>query len=108
LRGKVNRTLKRRMIETLIWSVVLYGSETWAMRKEDIKGLESFEMWTWRRVEKISWAEHKTNEEVLETNGEERTLIRTIKIRQKKWIGHTLREESLLTTAIEGKMLGKR
>ena len=57
------------MIETLIWSVVLYGSETWTMRKEDIKGLESFEMWTWRRVEKISWAEHKTNEEVLETTG---------------------------------------
>src|SRR6218665_2489131 len=35
LRGKVNRTLKIRMIKTLIWSVVLYGAETWTMRKED-------------------------------------------------------------------------
>src|SRR6218665_462230 len=46
LRGKVNRTLKIRMIKTLIWSVVLYGAETWIMRKEDIKRLEAFEMWT--------------------------------------------------------------
>ena len=39
--------------------------------------------------------------------GEERSLIRTIKTRQKKWIRHTLRGESLLKTVIEGKMLGK-
>src|SRR6218665_1601977 len=81
LRGKVNRTLKIRMIKTLIWSVVLYGAETWTMRKEDIKRLEAFEMWTWRRMEKVSWTEHKTNEEILETIGEERSLIRTIKTR---------------------------
>src|SRR6218665_3232280 len=59
-------------------------------------------------MEKVSWTEHKTNEEILETIGEERSLIRTIKTRQKKWIGHTLRGESLLKTVIERKMLGKR
>src|SRR6218665_3421568 len=95
LRGKVNRTLKIRIIKTLIWSMVLYGAETWTMRKEDIKRLEAFEMWTWRRMEKVSWTEHKTNEELLEMIGEERSLIRTIKTRQKQWIGHTLRGESL-------------
>src|SRR6218665_619794 len=58
------------------------------------------------KLEKVSWTEHKTNEEILETIGEERSLIRTIKTRQKKWIGHTLRGESLLKTVIEGKMLG--
>ena len=92
------------MIKTLIWSVVLYGAETWTMRKEDIKRLEAFEMWTWRRMEKVSWTEHKTNEEILEeileTIREERSLIGTIKTRQKKWIGHTLRGESLLKTVI--------
>src|SRR6218665_827019 len=50
----------------------------------------------------------KTNEEIFETIGEERSLIRTIKTRQNKWIGHTPRGESLLKTVIEGKMLGKR
>ena len=77
------------MIKTLIWSVVLYGSEAWTMRKEDTKRLEAFEMWTLRKMENVSWTEHKTNEEVVEMIGEERSLICSIKSRQKKWIGHT-------------------
>jgi len=45
---------------------------------EDIKRFEAFEMWTWRRMEKVSWTEHNTNEEVLEAIGENRSLIRSI------------------------------
>jgi len=56
----------------MIWSVVLYGSETWTMRKEDIKRLEAFEIWIWRRMERISWVEHKTNEEILKMVDEKR------------------------------------
>ena len=108
LRGKLNRNLKKRMIKTLVWSVVLYGSETWTMRKEDIKKIEAFEMWTWRKMEKISWTEHRTNEEVLERIGEERTMIKTIGERQNKRIVHTLRGDNLIKTVIEGKMEGKR
>ena len=86
----------------------IYGSETWTMRKEDIRRLDAFEMWIWRRMEKISWTEHQTNEEVLEKVGEERDFIHTIRQRQRKWIGHTLRGESLLRTVIEGKMKGRK
>src|SRR6218665_3211477 len=59
LRRKLNKNLKKRIIKSMIWSVVLYGllSETWTMRKEDIKRLEAFEMWIWRRMERISWIE---------------------------------------------------
>ena len=108
LRGKVNRTLKIRMIKTLVWSVVLYCSETWTLRKEDTKRREAFEIWIWRRMLKVSCTEHRTIEAVLETIGEERSIICTIKTRQKTWIWHTLRGKSLLKTVIEGKMLGKR
>ena len=45
------------------------------MRKEDIKRLEDFKIWTWRIMEKISWTQHITNEEVLAMIGEERELI---------------------------------
>jgi hypothetical protein len=69
------------------------------MRKEDIRRLvEAFEMWTWRRIEKISWTKHKTNKEVLGKIGEERDFIHTIRKRQRKWIGHMLSGESLLRT----------
>ena len=108
LRGGLSRNLKKRMIKTLIWSVTLYGSETWTLRKEDTRRLEAFEMWIWRRMERISWTEHVSNEEVLQRVEEERAIMATIKMRQKKWIGHILRGESLLRMIIEGRMEGKR
>jgi len=46
------------------------------MRKADIKRLEVCDKWPWRRIEKVSWTGHKTNKEVLETIGEERSLKR--------------------------------
>ena len=47
--------------------MALYGAETWTLRATDLKRLESFEMWCWRRMEKISWTDHVRNEEVLLT-----------------------------------------
>ena len=52
------------MVKAPIWSVTLYGLEMWMMRKEDVKWIDDFEMWIWRRMESISWTEHRTNEEV--------------------------------------------
>lgn len=49
----------------MISSVVLYFSETWIMRK-DIKSIDAFKMWIWRRMEEVSWTEHVLNKEVLE------------------------------------------
>ena len=88
--------------------LVLYGSETRTMQKEDIKRLEAFEMWLWRRIMKVKWTEHKTNEEVLEMVKEKRMLIKTIRERQKNWVGHVLRSDSLLRTVWEGRMEGKK
>jgi len=44
--------------EVLHWIVALYGDETWTLRRVDRKYLERFEMWCWRRLEKISWTDH--------------------------------------------------
>ena len=108
LRGKINLNLKKRLVKTLIWSVVLYGSETWTLRKKDENRLEAFEMWVWRKIKKVKWTEHKTNEEVLEMVEERRSLMRTIQQRQKSWVGHILRSDSLLRTVWEGRMEGKK
>ena len=108
MRGGLSKNLKKRLVKTLVWSVVLYGSETWTLRKEDIKRLEAWEMWIWRRMEKVSWTEHMTNEEVLQRVEEKRSLITTLRERQKNWIGHILRGDSLLREIIEGRMEGKR
>jgi len=53
----------------------------------DIQQLETFEMWKWRRVTKISWTEHRSSQEVLDMLGENRGLINSIQQRQKKMAG---------------------
>lgn len=61
-----------------MWSVVLYGYETWTLRIEEISRLEAFEMWIRRRLKKISWIDHVSNEEMLKRVKEKRRLIKMI------------------------------
>src|SRR3981189_2535758 len=59
LTKSMNKDLKKRIVKTLVWPVALYGCETWVMNKETMERLEAFEMWVWRRLEKVSWEEKK-------------------------------------------------
>ncbi|KAJ4451822.1 hypothetical protein ANN_03296, partial [Periplaneta americana] len=52
--------------ETFVWSVALYGAETWTLRRSEEKRLEAFEMWIWRRMERVKWTDRIRNEAVLE------------------------------------------
>ena len=61
---------------------------------EYIQRLEAFEMWIWRRVMKISWTEHRSNQELCDMVGENRGLINSIRQGQKNWMGHVLRGDS--------------
>ena len=85
-----------------VWSIALYGAETWTLRATDRKHLESFEMWCWRRMEKISWTDHVRNEEVLLRVNEQRIILHEIIKRKANWIGHILRRNCLLKQVIEG------
>jgi hypothetical protein len=55
--------------------LALYSDETWTIRKVDQIYLESFEMWCWRRMEKVRWTDCVKNEEVLRRVKEERTIL---------------------------------
>ena len=57
--------LRKKLVKCYVRSIALYGAETWTLRAADQKHLESFEMWWWRRMEKISGTDHVRNEEVL-------------------------------------------
>jgi hypothetical protein len=54
--------LRKKLVKCYIWSIALYGAETWTLRAVDQKHLESFEIWCWRRMEKISWTDHVRKE----------------------------------------------
>jgi len=86
--------------------MALYGAETWTLRAANQKYLESFEMWCWRRMEKISWTNHVRNEEVLRVN-EQSNIIHEIRKWKANWIGHILHRNCLLKQVIEGKVKGE-
>ena len=75
-----------------MWSVALYGCETWTVTMEEKKRLEAFEQWCYRRMLKIGWKDRVTNEEA----------------RRTSLIGHTLRHDNMLTRIVEGMVEGKR
>ena len=108
LTNRLSMELKKKLVQTVVWPVLMYGCETWTIKKEEAKRLEAFEMWTWRKLAKVSWTERKTNEEVLKMVGAQRVLAETIKMRKKKWIGHVWRGKGLLLEVMEGRLEGKR
>jgi hypothetical protein len=96
--------LRKKLVKYYIWSIALYGAETWTLQAVDQKHLESFEMWCWKRMEKISWTDHVRNEEVLLRVKEQRNILHEIRKRKANWIGHILRRNCLLQWVIEGKI----
>jgi len=73
--------LGKKLVKCYIWSIALYGAETGTLREVDQKHVESFEMWCWRRMEKISWTDHVRNEEVLFRVNEQRNILHEIRKR---------------------------
>ena len=99
--------LRKKLVKCYIWSIALYGAESWTLRAVDRKHLESFELWCWRRMEMISWTEHVRNEEVLLRVKEQRNILHEISKRKANWIGHILHRNCLLQRIIKGKIEGR-
>ena len=98
--------LREQTVKCYIWNIAIYGAETWTIRRVDQKRLKSFEMWCWRRMEKISWTDHVRNEEVSLTVKEQRNILHEIRKRRVNLIGHILRRNCLQQRVIEGKIQG--
>jgi len=58
MRGSLSLHVKKRMVKAFVWSVALYGSETWTLQKEDIRRLEAFEMEA-SDESTMDWAQNK-------------------------------------------------
>ena len=104
----INLAARKRLLKAYVWSVALYGCETWTIGSADRKKIEAFEMWCYRRMLRIPWVDKVTNEEVLNRVGEERSIWRTIKMRRDRMVGHILRHEGLVRHIMESEVGVKR
>jgi len=57
----VSLNIRKTLIKSLVWSIALYGTETWMILKMKKKRIKTFEIWCWRRTLKIPWTEKDIN-----------------------------------------------
>ena len=102
---KMPIVVRKRILETFIEPVLLYGCEAWTIDERMKRSLETTEMWCLRRMMRIPWTAKKTNEEVLT---EAQTTMTKIRKRQAKFVGHVIRRNQLEHLVTTGKFDGKR
>lgn len=110
VRSDLSLELRVRMVRCYIFSVLLYGCESWTLDTSIEKKIDAFEMYIYRRILRISWVQRVTNVAVLNRMCKQKELMLTIKERKTRYIGHIMRGEKyeLLRLIIEGKIQGKR
>jgi Reverse transcriptase (RNA-dependent DNA polymerase) len=88
---------KKRLVRALIIPTVTYGSETWTMTKKMRKKINACEMWIWRKMQRISWTEKRTNDWVRVAIGieNEETLQQTVLRTKLRFFGHVMRSDGL-------------
>ena len=99
---------KKRLLTSLVFPITTYGAECWSLKQSDRNRTDSFELWCYRRLRRISWTEKKTNEEVLQQINCEHRLIDIINARKLKFIGHILRSDNLDNVLLTGMVFGSR
>ena len=105
---KLSIPLKVRLLKCFIWSVLLYGCESWTLSAALTRNIEDTEMWFYRRMLRVSYTAHETNISVLQRMGQERQLLRTIKERQTRFTGHIIRKGELEDLILAGKVQAKK
>lgn len=93
-----------------MFSMLLYGVETWTLTELTCKKIETFVMWLNRRMLRILCTDQITNQSVLERTGNQKELLTTVKTRKFEYIGHAMRNNQryhILQLIIQGKIEGK-
>lgn len=102
--------LRLRYAKCYVWSVLLYGAETWTLKSSSVNKIEAFEMWMYRRMLRVPWTDRVTNDEILRRIGRDRELMLNVKKKKTSYFGHIMRNSKyqLLQLIVEGKIEGKR
>ena len=76
-----------KLVRSLVWTVLTYGAGGWILKKADEKRIESAEMWIYRRMLRVSWTEHRTDESILLELNTTRQLLGFVVRRKLSYFG---------------------
>src|SRR5574337_1291136 len=100
---------KVRLVKAMVFPVVMYGCESWTVKKAERRRIDAFELWCWRRLLRVPWAARKSNQSILKEISPGISLEGMMLKLKLRYIGHLMqRVDSLEKTLILGGIGGRR
>ena len=65
---------KVRLVKAVVFQIVVYGCESWTIKKAECQRIDAFELWCWRRLLRVLWTERKSNQSILKEISPEYSL----------------------------------
>ena len=102
-------TLPKGTSKAMVFPVVMYGCESWTVKKAERQRIDSFELWCWRRLLRVPWTARRTNQSILKEISPE-CLLEGLMLKLKlQYFGHLMgRADSLENTLMLGKTEDRR
>ena len=100
---------KVRLVKTVVFPVVMYGCESWTLKKAEHQRIDVFELWCWRRLLRVLWTARRSNQSLLKEISPEYSLEGLIlKLKLQYFVHLMQRTDSLEKTLILGNIEGRR
>ena len=97
------------LVKTMVFPVVMYGCESWTVKKAECRRIDAFELRCWRRLLKVPWTARRSNQSILKQIGTEISLEGMILKLNLQYFGHLMRNvDSLEKTLMLGGIGGRR
>ena len=98
------------LVKAMVFPVVMYGCESWTVKKAERQRIDAFELWSWRRLLRVPWTARRSNQSILKEISPEYSLEGLMLKLRLQYSGHLMRrtnslEKTLMLGKIEG---GKR
>ena len=100
---------KVRLVKAMVFPVVMYGCDSWTIKKAESRRIDAFELWCWRRLLRVPWTARRSNQSILKEISPECALEGLMLKLKLQYFGHLMqRADSLEKTVMLGKIEGRR
>ena len=100
---------KVHLVKAMVFPVVMYGWESWTIKKAECKRIDAFELWCWRRLLRVPWTAKRSSQFILKEIGPGCSLEGLMLRLKLQYFGHWIwRADSLEKTLLLGKIQGRR
>ena len=100
---------KAHLVKAMFFPVVMYGCESWTIKKAEPQRIDAFELWCWRRLLRIPWIARRSRQSILKEISPENSLEVLMLKLKLQYTGHLMRRtDSLEKTLMLGKIGGRR